>query len=174
MNLLVITTGTLVILIFSWFFSIKEKRYHGVARFFSFESIFLLLLLNTGFWFRDPFSAFQVISWFLLVASIYPVTAGFIQIRKWGRSHKNFENTTVLVKSGIYSYIRHPMYCSLLLLGTGITFKAPGTVQIILGIINMIAIYFTALIEEKEMTSRFGDEYSCYMKETKMFIPFIV
>jgi len=84
------------------------------------------------------------------------------------------ENTTILIKSGIYHYIRHPLYCSLLLLGTGIMFKDPGNFQIVAGAVNIIALFFTAKIEEKEMLVRFGDQYVEYMKETKMFIPFIV
>jgi protein-S-isoprenylcysteine O-methyltransferase Ste14 len=47
-------------------------------------------------------------------------------------------------------------------------------VQVILGLINLIAVYLTALIEESEMIARFGDSYREYMKETRMFIPFVV
>ncbi|MBI5008326.1 MAG: isoprenylcysteine carboxylmethyltransferase family protein, partial [Bacteroidia bacterium] len=88
-----------------------------------------------------------------------------------GKPDSNFENTSVLVKSGIYGYIRHPLYLSIFLLGTGIMLKDAGPLQIILGIINTIAIILTALVEEKEMITKFGDEYREYMKETKMFIP---
>jgi protein-S-isoprenylcysteine O-methyltransferase Ste14 len=80
----------------------------------------------------------------------------------------------MLVKSGIYGYIRHPLYLSVFLLGTGVLLKDPGPVQLAFGIINLIAIYFTARIEEKEMISKFGEDYMVYMKETKMFIPFIL
>jgi protein-S-isoprenylcysteine O-methyltransferase Ste14 len=79
----------------------------------------------------------------------------------------------MLVRSGVYKYVRHPLYCSLLLIGTGIMFTLPGIPQIILGLTNALSLYLTAIIEEKEMISRFGDQYSEYMKETKMFIPFL-
>lgn len=174
MKYLVLVAGTILIAIFSWFFSIKEKRYHGIARFFAFESIFILLLLNLKGWFHEPFSVFQIISWILLFASIYPAVAGYLLLKRKGRSEKSFENTTVLVKSGIYKYIRHPLYCSLFLLGTGIMFKNPGTLQIISGVVNFIAVFITARIEEREMISKFGDIYKEYMGETRMFIPFIL
>ena len=118
--------GTVVIVLFSWVFSIKEKRYHGIARFFSFESIFMLVLLNYKVWFREPFSLFQIISWIMLIASVYPGIAGYILLKRKGRPEKGFENTTVLVNSGIYRYIRHPLYCSLLLLGTGVYVQGSG------------------------------------------------
>jgi protein-S-isoprenylcysteine O-methyltransferase Ste14 len=174
MNTYLVIAGTAMILIFSWFQSVKHKRYHGITRFFAFESIFILVLLNYRLWFRDPFSLHQIISWFLLFGSIYPVLAGYILLKKEGKPDRNFENTSVLVKSGIYQYIRHPLYLSILLLGTGIMLKDAASVQLIFGTVNMVAIYFTALIEEKEMIARFGDGYRKYMKETKMFIPFVL
>ena len=171
MNYTVLIVGTLLIVIFSWFFSIREKRYHGITRFFAFESIFVLFLLNYRAWFHDPFSLHQIISWILLIVSIYPGIAGYLLLKRKGKPDQSFENTTSLVKTGIYRYIRHPLYCSLLLLGTGIMFKNPANFQLVAGTINLIAIYFTARIEEREMIARFGDQYKDYMKETKMFIP---
>ena len=49
-----------------------------------------------------------------------------------------------------------------------------STFQLTLGLINTIAVYITARIEEKEMIAKFGDEYREYMKETKMFIPYVI
>jgi protein-S-isoprenylcysteine O-methyltransferase Ste14 len=160
-----------MIAIFSWYFSIKAKRYHGITRFFAFESIFVLFLLNYRLWFHNPFSLQQIISWILLFGSIYPVLAGYLLLKRKGKSEQSFENTTLLVKSGIYGYIRHPLYCSLFLLGTGIMLKDTGIPQLVIGAINMVAVYLTSKIEEKEMIARFGDAYKQYMGETKMFIP---
>jgi protein-S-isoprenylcysteine O-methyltransferase Ste14 len=172
-NYYILILGTVAIIVFSWLFSIREKRYHGIARFFAFESIFILTLCNFGIWFRDWHSWHQIISWILLFSSIYPGVAGYLMLRNMGKSDRSFENTTVLVKKGIYKYIRHPLYGSLLLLGTGIMFKDLKAIQIVAGIINAIAVFLTARIEEKEMIARFGDDYRQYMKESRMFIPYV-
>lgn len=174
MKLYTLITGTLIILVFSWFFSIKEKRYHGIARFFAFESIFILVLLNLRIWFRDPFSVHQIISWILLIISLWLAVSGVLLLKSKGKSEKSFENTTVLVKSGLYKYIRHPLYSSLFFLGTGVMLKDTGTIQLVGGSVNLIAVYITSRIEENEMVARFGDSYIEYMQETKMFIPFII
>ena len=174
MQIFTLITGTIIIVVFSWFFSIKYKRYHGIARFFAFESIFILVLLNYKIWFVNPFSFNQIISWLLLISSIYPGIAGYFLLKRKGKSENSFENTTVLVKTGLYKYIRHPLYFSLLLLGTGIMFKDPGLIQVFIGVVNIAANSLTALIEEKEMISKFGNEYKSYMMETKMFIPFFI
>jgi protein-S-isoprenylcysteine O-methyltransferase Ste14 len=174
MNYIALIIGTVLIILFSWFLSVRYKRYHGIVRFFAFESVFILVLLNLKVWFINPFSLLQIFSWILLILSAYVVITGYLLLKRKGKPDSNFENTSILVKSGIYGYIRHPLYLSIFLLGTGVMLKDTGLVQFALGIINLIAIYFTARIEEKEMIAKFGDDYRVYMKETKMFIPFIV
>lgn len=173
MNYIALIAGTIFIILFSWWLSIRYKRYHGIARFFAFESVYILILLNLKVWFTDPFSYHQIISWILLIMSIYPVVAGYILLKKQGKPTVNFENTSRLVKKGIYGLIRHPLYLSVFLFGTGVMMKDPGRIQIILGIVNLVAVYLTSRIEEGEMIAKFGNEYREYMRETKMFFPFV-
>ncbi|HEX2921072.1 MAG TPA: isoprenylcysteine carboxylmethyltransferase family protein [Bacteroidales bacterium] len=174
MNYTILISGTILIIIISWFLSIRYKRYHGITRFFAFESIFILLMKNMKYWFNEPFTLLHLISWALLIFSIYPVVAGYMLLKRKGKPDSNFENTSLLVKSGIYGSIRHPLYLSLFLFGTGVMLKSPDKFQLILGGLNAIAVYFTARIEEGEMIAKFGNEYREYMKETKMFIPYII
>src|SRR5512141_380216 len=102
MNYYILAGGTLFIILFSWFLSIKYKRYHGIARFFAFESVFILLLLNVRVWFNDPFSFTQIISWILLIISLYVVFSGYLLLKREGKPSVNFENTSLLVTSGVY------------------------------------------------------------------------
>src|SRR5664280_1370709 len=168
MNYIALISGTVIIVLFSWFLSLRFKRYHGI------ESVFILVLLNYKAWFTKPFSPVQLVSWILLILSAYVVITGYMLLKRKGKPDRNFENTSLLVKSGIYGYIRHPLYLSVFLLGTGIMLKNPEKVQLVLGVVNLIAVYITAHMEENEMIAKFGDQYRIYMKETKMFIPFIV
>ena len=85
----------------TWSVSLRQKRFHGIYRFISFECIFLLVLMNYPVWFSNPFAWYQVI----------------------------------------------------------------------ISVINLLALYLTARVEEREMIRKFGQEYADYMKKTKMFIP---
>lgn len=172
-EIVIFSAVTLFNIWFSWKISLKEKRYHGISRFFSFESNILLFILNYSFWFENPFSIHQVISWILLIGSAVFAIIGYTLLSKHGHARGNFENTSSLITSGTYKYIRHPMYFSLLLLGFGIMLKHVTPLTCIVALVNMAAVYTTARIEEKEMILKFGDEYREYMKTTKMFIPFI-
>lgn len=174
MNIPALISGSIVLIIFSWFYSIRQKRFHGIPRFFAFETIFILLLLNIKYWFSDPFSWNQLISWILLILSAWSGLAGYFTLKGKGKADGNFENTTVLVKSGIYGLIRHPLYFSLLLLGTGIMMKNLSLPSITAGMVNLVALWFTARTEEKEMIDKFGQQYRDYINETRMFIPFIL
>ena len=49
--------------------SFSVPRSHGFYRFFAFELLSGLVLLNAPYWFRDPFSVPQLGSWVLLIAS---------------------------------------------------------------------------------------------------------
>jgi protein-S-isoprenylcysteine O-methyltransferase Ste14 len=162
-----------MIIFFSWWLSLKGKRYHGIPRFFAFESILALVLINAPYWFHHPFSPYQVVSWILLIASIPSAFFGFYLLLIHGRHKGNFEQTTILVEKGLYKYIRHPMYASLIFIGTGAFLKSVTLTTTILAMVNVIALFLTSLIEEKEMTIRFGDSYRQYMNRTKMFIPFV-
>jgi len=85
-----------------------------------------------------------------------------------------FEKTTALITTGVYRYIRHPMYGSLLLLCWGFFFKQPSLAGCILAVIASGLLVATARTEEIENIRYFGEEYREYMKRTKLFVPFIM
>ena len=161
--------------------SLMNIQSHGFFRFFAWESILILFLVNVEFWFIAPFSFYQIISWVLLFSSTYCVVEGFRLLRMKGNANElrrekhlyKIEKTTNIVKEGIYHYIRHPLYASLLFLAWGIFFKSVSTVVFFLVIGTSIFLTLTAKIEEKENCDYFGDEYKSYMQQTKMFIPYV-
>ena len=85
-----------------------------------------------------------------------------------------FEKTTALVTTGIYAYIRHPLYNSLLFLAWGVFFKAPGWAGAGLAAEATLALVFTAHTDEAECIEYFGEQYRDYMRRTKRFVPFVV
>jgi protein-S-isoprenylcysteine O-methyltransferase Ste14 len=162
-----------VLIIFSWTVSIKARRYHGVFRFFAFESILVLVLLNAEWWFEDPLSVRQLFSWALLAASIYPPIHGVILLNKVGKPEGQMEETTKLIEVGLYKYIRHPMYSSFVFAGPGAFLKHVSPLTAALVVIVLVSAYLTAKVEEKELIQKFSDDYVQYMKRTRMFIPFL-
>jgi protein-S-isoprenylcysteine O-methyltransferase Ste14 len=162
--------------------SLRQPDSHGFYRFFAWESILVLFLFNVDQWFIDPFSWNQLIAWALLVACLVPLAFGIHFLRSRGQPTQKrpgdssllaFEKTTALVTSGIYAYIRHPLYSSLLLLAWGIFFKAPSLVGATLALVATTFLVATARADEQECIRFFGENYQVYMQKTKRFIPFL-
>jgi len=140
-----------------------------------------MVLLNLDCWFHKPFSHHQIISWLLLIISLFLAIHGFQLLYMVGKpkSERNdpsligIEKTTELVRVGAYRYIRHPLYSSLLFLTWGVFFKHPSWAGVFLAGIATFFIRMTAKMEEAENIRFFGSAYQNYMKQTKMFIPFL-
>jgi protein-S-isoprenylcysteine O-methyltransferase Ste14 len=161
--------------------SIRDPKSHGFYRFFAWEIILGLFLLNVGEWFSNPWSLRQLISWSLLLISLVVIISGVRMFNKHGKIDRNredeslvgIEKTSQLVTTGIYHYIRHPFYSSLLFLGWGIFLKNISGLGLLLALINTIFLFITARREETENIEFFGESYQVFMQETKMFIPFL-
>jgi protein-S-isoprenylcysteine O-methyltransferase Ste14 len=158
--------------------SLFNVNHHGFYRFLAWECILWLAVNNIQYWFDHPFSLTQIISWICLVYCIYPVTAGIIEMKKMGKTDETrdislhaFEKTKDLVETGIFRYIRHPLYSSLLFLTWGIFFKHITLSLFIIAMLSTVFLFATAMMEEKENIAYFGEKYREYMKRTKMFVP---
>jgi protein-S-isoprenylcysteine O-methyltransferase Ste14 len=161
--------------------SLRRRDAHGFYRFFGFEAILGLIALNAAVWFLDPLVPRQLASWALLLASLLLAVHGFRLLHQAGKPDSRIadptrvtvEKTTRLVRSGAYRYIRHPLYASLLALTWGAFLKAPSWLAAWLALTATGAIYLTARVEERENLRNFGPEYATYVRETKMFVPFV-
>jgi protein-S-isoprenylcysteine O-methyltransferase Ste14 len=172
---------SLPVITISWrtLFNIKS---HGFYRFISWECIIWLFAHNWKFWFYNPISLNQIFSWLFLISSGYLVIAGVIMMRKKGRQDQirneetlyQFEKTTDLIASGIFKYIRHQLYSSLIFLTWGIFFKNTTIALLIVALFSTLFLYLTAIFEEKECINYFGVKYKEYMRRSKRFIPFII
>jgi len=170
-----------IILVFVSRKPLQNLNAHGFYRFFAWEILWLMFLLNTKTWFQNPFAWYQLISWVFLLASIPMVVLGVRLLHQIGKQETGrndaslyaFEKTSKLVTVGLYRYIRHPLYSSLLFLGWGIFFKSPSWPDAGLVALCTFFLTVTARMEEVENIKYFGDEYTEYMKRTRMFIPFL-
>jgi protein-S-isoprenylcysteine O-methyltransferase Ste14 len=179
-NIIAFLILSLPVILVSWR-TLGSSRNHGFFRFFAWEIMLWLLISNIRVWFKDPLSWHQVVSWILLLVCIYPVIDSIYRFKVAGRINRErkdstlfaFEHTTNLITSGVYRYIRHPMYASLLYLNWGIAFKNPSVKILIYAAAASFFLYLTVLVEERENLAYFGDEYRQYMKHTRRFVPWI-
>jgi protein-S-isoprenylcysteine O-methyltransferase Ste14 len=162
--------------------SLLRIRSHGFYRFFGWECILWLLVSNYTFWFEHPASFSQILSWIILLYSGYIAIAGFTLLIRKGKPVTSraddtlfqFEKTSELIDTGIFRYIRHPLYSSLIFLAWGVLLKHTTGWLLLVAILATAFLYLTAIFDEKECVAYFGGRYTEYMKRSKRFIPFIV
>jgi len=109
------------LILISWrtIFNVKS---HGLYRLFSWECIIWIFATNYRYWFDELFSIIHIFSWIFLITSGYLIITGVILMKKLGKPQSNrnektlyqFEKTSELIDKGIFRYIRHPLYSSLL------------------------------------------------------------
>ncbi|MFH1743517.1 MAG: isoprenylcysteine carboxylmethyltransferase family protein, partial [bacterium] len=162
--------------------SLRDLRSHGFYRFFAFELLAALILLNAPVWFREPLSARQLVSWLFGAVSIVLAVEGFRLLLVIGKpspttargTNFDFENTTTLVTVGAYRFIRHPLYTSLLALAWCVYLKNPLAISRIVLVLSVTGFLIaTAIAEERENLMRFGAAYAAYMERTRRFVPFV-
>lgn len=162
--------------------SLRKPGSHGFYRFIAWECMLGLLVMNMRVWYVDIDSTNQLIAGGLFFTSLLLVVFGVVLLRVSGKPDAKrddvpmlgFEKTTMLVTSGIYRYIRHPMYSSLIFLSWGFFFKQPSVAGSALAIAASIFMIATARSEERENINYFGEAYREYMKRSRMFVPFIL
>ena len=77
-----------------------------------------------------------------------------------------------LVRTGIYTHLRHPAYTGLLLghLGLGLAF-ANWYSLVLSSVPYLLAALYRMSVEERALTAAFGAEYASYCKTSKRLIP---
>jgi protein-S-isoprenylcysteine O-methyltransferase Ste14 len=167
----------------AWFSrrSLLKPRTHGFYRFFAWECMLALVLINFPMWTVDPFSPRQIASWALLFTGIPLVIHAVQLLKRIGQPSEQrpdhellgFEKTQSLVTEGAFRYIRHPMYTALLTLAWGAYLKDPSPAATTLVAGATVFLLLTALRDEAECLRHFGEPYRAYMRGTKRFVPFV-
>ncbi len=97
-----------------------------------------------------------------------------VQLGKYGTTFINVEDDHQLITTGIYKYIRHPIYLGALLQYVSIGIAVGSLIVTSLAFVCWLIMTMDRIgLEERLLTEKFGEEYLEYMKRTKKLISFI-
>jgi protein-S-isoprenylcysteine O-methyltransferase Ste14 len=115
-----------------------------------------------------------LVGYFLLIIGGIFTIVGRYQIGKFGSGILVIEDDHKLMKTGIYKYLRHPIYAGGVIgsFASILIFRCLffGTIGFLY---NFFVLFVRLKQEEKLLIEEFGDEYEKYMKTSKRLIPFI-
>jgi protein-S-isoprenylcysteine O-methyltransferase Ste14 len=114
------------------------------------------------------------ISWLgLLLGIISLALQAWVHVtlqKNWLAASKSGK-VNIVIASGPYSRIRHPLYLALMLLLAGLALISGFSLFLLLTLLSLPFFNNSAKKEETIMVQQFGDEYRSYMKNAGRFFP---
>ena len=160
---------------------LRQVGSHGYYRCFAWQGILGLFALHHPLFEPFAWSPWPGMAQVFMLSSIAVVIAGWLELWRKGQASDErndqtlfpFERTTVLVETGIFRHIRHPMYASLALLAWGAYWQRPTWPGLGIASLTTLFLILTARADERECRAYFGDAYVSYQAKTWAFIPWV-
>lgn len=160
---------------------LRRPGSHGFYRYFAWQTMLVLIFLNRPEWGEHPETLHQQIATVLQISSLVLLLAALSGLlpayggkRRVDATLYEFEKTSRLVSSGVFRYIRHPMYASLLALTWAVFCQDPSWPGLALAALATALLVRTTLADEAECLAYFGEEYRRYMQRTRRYLPFLL
>lgn len=91
------------------------------------------------------------------------LTGAFVYFKWESYWHKTYKGQ--LITGGIFRYIRHPHYTSLIIVGFGLALFFWSWATILIAIIAIPIMIWSIFDEEKVLIKQYGEDYKKYMKK---------
>ena len=128
------------------------------------------ILLMDGLLITTPDPVLKWAGALILFTGILTGIVAVIQMNRYLTVFPTPKKGARLLSTGVYSWIRHPMYTALILAGSGYALWSGSLLRLVLTIILLILFEYKSQYEEVRL-SKFFDEYESYQKTTGKFIP---
>lgn len=137
-----------------------------------------MLLTLTDYWFTSPVLLVLYENTYIQFAGALLVLIGHLSLQRalgaLGENYSPFFDAhlpSTLVTTGIYRWVRHPVYLFNLFVSFGLAVSSGSLIVIISAIIGLTYILRTIALEEAYLKQHF-DEYVEYSKKSWRLIPF--
>lgn len=106
------------------------------------------------------------VGWAFLIAGLALIACPLLLLARRGKALRGggVTQTTVVVRSGLYAVIRHPLYLGWMLVFIALMLFAQHWLVVLVALTGMACVYLISLQEEQRMLVRFGEEYARYMR----------
>lgn len=138
-----------------------------------FAVLFLIVWVADTFFLRLTTVFPGYIPWFLRIPLGLAVGAlgYFVAARGMSQIFSKNEPASGVVRTGVFSRVRHPIYLAEILLYFGLLVISPSLAGAAVMLAAAVFLYVISRYEEKLLLQRFGADYADYMKAVPMWFP---
>ncbi len=112
---------------------------------------------------------------FIILATLVSILARRELGHNWAHAAEyQIKNQHLLVTTGIYEYIRHPIYLGVILTFLGVQFIVGSYLVLLFMILIPVLALIQAKKEERILVEHFGQEYIDYQKRSYLFLPYVL
>lgn len=140
--------------------------------FVALQFLLFLLFLRPPIQFQsvEP-AAWRYIGVFFIVTGIAAITIAILQLNTKLSAFPTPVKSATLITTGIFKYVRHPIYSGIFLLTLGYAIMQRDLEKFIISVLLLILFEVKSNYEEKKLTEKFP-EYKKYKTVSSKFFPF--
>ncbi len=160
--------------LFEKYFSLKGSMYrliYSITSGFGFLGlIYLMAILESTLLFESRIS--KALGMFVAIIGVVTISMSFRVLSGMeflGLKKQKTELT--LVRTGMHSKVRHPIYSGTILILIGMFLYHPTDIALITDLIIFIYLPVGIYFEERKLIKTFGDEYLEYKKQVPSIVP---
>ena len=130
-------------------------------------TIVLCWLLFVLFFHNPTSQALFVVGNVIVGVGILLIILAMATLRRKGNLQEggDFTATTVVVKQGVYSVVRHPLYLGWLLTYPAAMLVSQHWLIVILGVIGIVSMDQITRMADEQLVEKFGVDYETYKQE---------
>jgi protein-S-isoprenylcysteine O-methyltransferase Ste14 len=164
--------GVWIGIVFGWLIPmIRQRIVYEIYAAFGVGIMICLIVLRAMVWKRGDMRPLWYIGYALFIPAVVLVIPAFITLKRKGKPRSGWEHTTVLINSGIFRVVRHPLYLGGAILTLGMVLVVQSVPSVISGIVATFCYWMASKKEEKFNIEKFGENYQEYMKNVPRWNP---
>jgi len=152
-----------------WIISVARQRIiHEIYEACGLGCFFSILFLSN--WQPGPgILPLRVTGFVLYIPAIVFLVSAFATLRIKGKPKDAWEQTTVIIDSGVFRVVRHPLFLGTVIWAVGLMLVFQSTLAIVLGAATVFCCFVASRKEDQFNSNKFGDEYRSYCNKVPMW-----
>ncbi len=136
------------------------------------------ILLFIGYWWHpEPVGSMLPYVWKyvgipMAFLGLFFIMMAFFQLNRNLTMLPTPTKNAILITSGVFKYVRHPIYTGIFLVALGYAMMVYSFDQLMIALMILLLFEIKTNYEEKKLTEHFPD-YPVYKSKTNKFFPFL-